>query len=286
MKQSISAWAFLLAVLWLTATTPAWAIAPQNQIPSCYAANKITPSGPVIEKDYVILIDQTTMLDSELKTALANMVRTMVKPGNAVSIMKFSAYTQGRYMDLASYGEIEAPLPAKVRNSIGVKVLKSFDACMIGQQNFALKQFNSAIGRALQESSFDLKKSDVFSALAEAARVVKNTKTKQKAVLIVSDMLENSAISSFYQNNNVRLIDPIKEIKGVQDANLLGDFSGASVYVMGAGLVPEAGNGKKEAKYRDPKTLGALKKFWSNYFDLSNAKLMDFGTPALLTAIP
>lgn len=286
MKLSNRTGASLLAALWLGASAPAWAVAPQNQIPSCYTANKLTPSGPVITQDYIVLIDQTTMLDNELQMSLAGMLRSMVKPGSAITVLTFSAFTQGRYMNLAGYGELEAPMNDKVRNSIGVKVLKNFDGCMAGQKNFALKLFNGVVGKALQGSSFDLKKSDVLSALAEASRVVKNTKTQHKTVLIVSDMLENSTISSFYQNNNVRQIDPAKELKKVEDANFLGNFGNASVYVMGAGLVPETGKGKSEAKYRDPKTLGALKRFWADYFQKSNARLMDFGTPALLTAIP
>lgn len=59
---------------------------------------------------------------------------------------------------------------------------------------------------------------------------------------------------------------------------MLGDFSGADIYVMGAGVVPE--NGK--AVYRDPKTMQALKSFWRSYFEKSNAVLVEFGQPALL----
>jgi hypothetical protein len=54
--------------------------------------------------------------------------------------------------------------------------------------------------------------------------------------------------------------------------------------VLGAGLLAEDAKQTKGI-YRDPKTMGALQQFWQGYFEKSNAKLIEFGQPALLNPI-
>ncbi len=265
------------------------AAAPQNQIPSCYIANKITTYASSVDQQFFILLDQTVLLDAYLQKALADSARSVLTPGTAFTILRFSAFSQGRYLDVVAAGVLEKPIPDKERDSISVKALKLFDACMKGQQEYGVKLALAAIGDTIQQSSSDLAKSDVIGSLTETSRIVKVSQTPRRIVLVVSDMLENSSISSFYANNSVRKIDPVKELKAVEANSLFGDFGGASVFVMGAGLIPEdlPGNGSKKVKiqYRDPKTLIALKQFWSDYFVRSNAKLEEFGMPALLAPI-
>jgi hypothetical protein len=70
-----------------------------------------------------------------------------------------------------------------------------------------------AINTSFGNSSSDIARSDIYKSLQELARnVVAPSRAKNKTVFIVSDMLENSSVSSFYANNGVRLIDPKAEI--------------------------------------------------------------------------
>lgn len=112
-----------------------------------------------------------------------------------------------------------------------------------------------------------------------SVNVIAPIETKRKIVILASDMLENSTITSFYANNTIRQISPSKELNTIKTSGLFGNFGGAEMYVVGAGMT----NGAK--KYVDPKKLNALKSFWSDYFASSNANLKYFGTPALKTAI-
>lgn len=250
-----------------------------NQIPSCYAANKMEVVAPTIQHEVLILIDETTVLDENLQNALFSISQSLIAPGVKFSILSFSAFAQGRYLSTKVSGVLELPLLKEARSSVGVKVLKNFDACMAGQAHYALSLAAKAEKLVLQAASSDLQKSDVIASLAEVSRLVKNSTIQKKTVLVVSDMLENSTVSSFYANNNVRHIDPVKEINIASKAKMLGDFSGADIYVMGAGVVPEKG----KAVYRDPKTMAALKSFWTEYFNKSNGNLVEFGMPALLS---
>lgn len=274
-----------LALLALGASAAA---APVNQIPSCYAAGKLEIQPAPVQRAFFIVLDETVVLDDELKRALWDLVRPLVRPGTDVSIYRFSAYSQGKYLDVVASGVLEMPIPAGVRDSVSVPKLKTFDACMNGQAQYGLTLTRNAIGKVLAGSTFDLANSDIDGSLFALSKVVKESKAPTRTVLLVSDMLENSTVSSFYQNKGVRNIDPSAELKKVEAAKLFGDFGGASVYVMGAGLIePAAGpaRGARPVQYRDTKTMSALQQFWTRYFERSNAKLEAFGTPALLTVI-
>lgn len=261
------------------------AAAPINQIPSCYVAGKLDTQSSPAQRALFIVLDETVVLDDELKRSLWDLVKPIIKPGIDVSIYRFSAYSQGRYLDVVASGTLEAPIPAGTRDSISVPKLKTFDACMNGQVQYGLTLTRNAIGKILAASTFDLAKSDIDGTLFALSKVVKDTKAPIRTVLLVSDMLENSTVSSFYQNRGVRNIDPTAELKKVETAKLFGDFGGASVYVMGAGLIQQPSGPGKAAQYRDTKTMSSLQQFWSAYFERSNARLEAFGTPVLLTPI-
>jgi hypothetical protein len=261
--------------------------APVNQIPSCYAAGKLEIKPAAAQRAFFIVLDETVILDDALKRSLWDLVKPVVAPGTEVSIYRFSAYSQGKYLDVVAAGVLEAPIPAGVRDSVSVPKLKNFDACMTGQAQYGLTLTRNAIGKVLADSSFDLAKSDIDGSLFALSKVVRESKAPVRTVLLVSDMLENSTVSSFYQNKGVRKVDPAAELKKVEAAKLFGDFGGASVYVMGAGLIqaPAGGAKAQPAQYRDTRTMNSLQQFWSGYFERSNAKLEAFGTPALLTVI-
>jgi hypothetical protein len=262
--------------------------APLNQIPSCYAANKLDIAPPTQERDVFILLDQTVVLDNDLKQSLATSVQALVTPGTSFTVVRFSAFSQGHYLDVVSTGVLELAVPDKLRSSIGVKLLKNVDACLKGQLDYGRNLAMTSVGQTLAKSTVELAKSDLFSSLAETSRVVKGATAPRRIVLLVSDMLENSTISSFYAKNRIRQIQPDVELQIVEKEKLLGDFGGASIFVMGAGIIPEVaarGGAKTPPQYRDPKTLGALKQFWSAYFSRSNGKLEEFGMPALMTPV-
>lgn len=260
-----------------------------NQIPGCYAAGKLDIKPMPAQRSLYIVLDETVVLDDSLKRSLWDLVRPQIAPGTEFSIYRFSAYSQGKYLDIVAAGALDMPIDAGLRDSVSVPKLKSFDACLKGQGDYALNMARNAIGKVLQDSSFDLAKSDIEGSLFALSKVVKESKARTRTVLLVSDMLENSTISSFYQNNGVRKIDAAAELKKVDAEKMIGDFGGASVYVMGAGLIavdPKNRNpGKLPAQYRDSRTMAALQEFWSKFFARSNAKLEEFGAPALLSVI-
>jgi hypothetical protein len=258
-----------------------------NDIPSCYAANKLKLAPPLANSELFILIDQTTPLDTALQDSVREIAGKLVKQGNSFVIASFSSFGQGRYMQIESAGAIEATIPEKDRPDISVKLLRNFDACMKGQLDYGRNIAAGAINKALGGSSPDLAKSDIMGSLKELSSRVKSSSARDKIVLVVSDMLENSGITTFYANKNVRVVDPAAELKKAEAAQMIGDFGGARVFVLGAGLLQEnvGGKNRDSGAYRDPKTMAVLRQFWEQYFSASNALVVGFGTPALLVPV-
>lgn len=255
-----------------------------NEVPSCYKANKLTVQVPAPSKEIFVLVDQTTLFDDKLQNSVFENTWGYLGVNSAYTIVGFSAFSQGRYTEVVSAGVIEPPFPAKERNSTSERLLSAFDACMKSQEAWAKKHAVEAIKKTLVAASTDLAKSDILGALKDVSALVKASPARDKVLFVVSDMLENSTVSSFYAGNTkVRMVDPAKELAAAGKANMFGDFAGARVFVLGAGLIGAAGDSK--STYRDPKTMNALREFWVQYFEKSGAKLEQFGQPALLQPI-
>jgi len=124
-----------------------------------------------------------------------------------------------------------------------------------------------------------------MASIKDLSQRVRVSVAKEKIVFIVSDMLENSSISSFYSASNLRLIDPAQELRKAQAAQMIGDFNGARVFVLGAGIVGENTKQPGKTPYRDPKAISALREFWISLLSHSNATVVEFGAPSLLSAV-
>lgn len=271
----------LLASVLIAATlSPAAMATSANALPSCYSALKQEAKTPSTE--VFVLVDQTTPLDAVLQQMLATNLGNFLKPGQAFSLLQFSAFTQGKYAQVVTSAALDANLPDAERNAVNKTMLTKFDSCMKQQPKLAMQLATQALQAAFSGTSGDVAKSDILASLKDISATVRQSAASRRVVILASDMLENSTVTSFYSNNAVRKIDPTKEMATVTAARMSADFGGAKVYVLGAGLLA---NGKQAKSYRDPKTLNALGDFWREWFAKSNAELVEFGTPALLNPV-
>lgn len=247
--------------------------------------DKMLPPFPPTARELLVVVDQTTPLSPALQQLVANNIKPFLVAGNSFSVVVFSAYTQNHYTDLLTSGKLEAMLPSEVRNDVAKPVLAKLDLCQQRQPQQAAQAAGQALRAAYQGTSGNIAKSDIFASLKSISSVIKQSTAPEKIVLIVSDMLENSSVANFYadQGRSVRNLIPAREIRVVEDNHLLADFGGARIYVIGAGLL--ADEVAHNRSYRDPKTMQSLSAFWSEYFNKSNAKLVEFGQPALLNPI-
>ncbi len=255
-----------------------------NDVPSCYVANRIEFKLPAPDREIFVLIDQTTLFDEKLQNSILASTWDFIRVNTAFTVVNFSAFSQGRYTEVTAAGTVEPPYPERARESTSVRLLKTFDSCMKGQEAWAKNHAVASIKTAFIAADANLAKSDILAALKDVSNRVKASRAREKVLFVASDMLENSSISSFYASSSkVRLIDPLKELAIVERAGIIGDFGGVRVVVLGAGLIGPSGDSK--ATYRDPKTMNALHEFWKLLFEKSNARLEQFGQPALLRPI-
>lgn len=280
----IRPFAAALAALALAFAAAAPAQARDGDVPSCYAANRMAEPVPLPRRAVFLLIDETTLLNQSLQASAWQAVAPLVAPGTELTVVRFSAYSQSRYTSTVFSGLVEEGVAEGDRHAIGVKKLRQFDECLAGQRGFVVKKLQAAMAQGFSGASVDLAKSDVLAAMSDVSVSVRASRAAQKIVVVVSDMLENSTVSSFYERNGMRAIDPAAEMGRVRKAGLLGDFDNARIWVMGAGLIASDTTGKK-AVYRDPIRLKALQNFWTDYFAQSKGNLVDFGTPELKQSI-
>ncbi|HQT25588.1 MAG TPA: hypothetical protein PLK99_03210 [Burkholderiales bacterium] len=258
-----------------------------NQIPSCYKANQIQPLGPLYDKLFVVMIDQTVMLDAPLQKQVLQSIETMIQPGTRYVIGEFSAFSQGHYLNIVASGIAEAPIPASQIGNIPIDEVDPFNKCMSDQLNFARLSAEKSAYIAMQAATSSLDQSDILLAMKDISTPIRDETAVKKVMLAVTDGLENSTVTSFYGHGTARNINPAAEMRKVESANMTGDFGGAKIYVLGGAAEPPATSGTKAARdgYRDPQMLMHLQDFWNSYFRASDASLVEFGTPALVMRI-
>ena len=261
----------LLAVLILSSLLFA-----RNDVPSCYKALKMENPDPVPAKELFILIDQTTPIDKNMMIFTYKNMMKFIKNGYAVTIASFSSNANGKYTDVAYSGKLEALLPKNAKFDIAKKSLRKYEGCMNGQYKFAKKKATKALVRTLKGANKKLPHSDIIKSLDDISdHIIKPSSAKEKVVLLVSDMIEHSSITSFYSKGSLKKVNTKTEMGKVKKSDYMADFDGAKIYVIGAGMV-------SKKSYRDSKTLKTLTDFWKSYFQATNAKLQAIGTPMLL----
>lgn len=250
----------------------------RNDIPDCYGYAKVDEfRQPGSGRELTVIVDQTVPMPESIQKAAWGQINRFVAPGDKVRLYSFSAFLPEQFMQLRFAGELNQPLAGKVRDSVGMQSLRSFDKCVAEQQAFFRKKFGQAFVSTLREASEDIPRSEIFHSLRDIGSDLAGQQADQRVILLLSDMLENSDFGSFYANHRIRDLHVQAELKRVAEKQLFADLQGARVYVAGAGLVTKD---VKQA-YRSGKTMELLQDFWQGYFEGSNASLAAFGSPSL-----
>ena len=262
----------------LPPVSPASISPDRNDIPSCYHFAKLDEyadkPGP---RELVIIIDKTTALNDELRLAARDAAEHFIRRGDEVLIYQFSAYSKTDFLRLPFRGRLEVDMPTSKRNSIGQDDLRVFDRCIAEQAGFFKTLFEAKFDASTGRTTANFEKSEILFSLKQIAADLHKRRVDHRVILLISDLLENSDFSSFYQNNQVRPIDPKTEMERVKKEDLLSDFDRAKVYIHGAGLI----DASSRRSYRSGVTIKALQRFWMDYFSQSNATVEAFGSPDL-----
>lgn len=250
----------------------------RNDIKSCYDFAKINSDKALIVpgRNLFVAIDGTFAPDINIKQSVHKKVHMFLQPGDKITIITFSAYVKDFYTDVLFSGRLDTDI-AK-RDEVSKKNLLVFDSCMNKQTQFVKNKVDTYIKNAFKPNDISVPKTEIISTLSQviAPQIAAETEGR-KLLLLVSDMVENSDLTSFYSNNTLKVIEPEQEIQKVEKMNMLADFLKADIYIIGAGWVPQVSKG-----FRGSQVMVPLKQFWQKYFELSNAQLKEFGQPMLM----
>ncbi|KDM91863.1 hypothetical protein [Photobacterium galatheae] len=253
----------------------------RNDVPSCTETVPSEYYQLSNEREFVILVDKTMAhsLDKEIKSELYQGIKRFIQPGDKVQLVEFSSFVQDSYIKVAFNGQLDTPIHDDHKKYVKKSVLKQLDKCLDKQHQFMLSKLGQGLKSAF-EAQAKPTNTELIGALSDISnQILVNSTAQRKVVLLISDMLENSDISSFYKNNKTQLIHPAQELEKFRASEVFANFNQADVYVIGTGVIP--GN----QQYISSQKMNRLERFWKGYFEQSNAKLLGFGKPMLLTDI-
>ncbi len=255
---------------------------PRRHASSCY--ERVGVKQP-LEAMLFVAIDETVGLDEHFIKRVENHVQSWMKPGRAVKIFRFSAGVRQRYAEPVAEASIDPPADEEMLYDLPIRVARLLRICLEKRTALQKVRANNIIHQAMESifssSNKEIPHSDIIYNIRTLAGLVRQSRVKRKIVLIVSDMLENSSITSFYAKGHVRSISPDKEMEKVKQADMLADFSpGVTVYVMGLGYF-WSGDGASQERYLDPKRAERIIRFWKRYFEASHARIGEIGHPLI-----
>jgi hypothetical protein len=254
----------------------------QTPIPDCYAESGIGIDPPAPSRALFALVDQTTGLDDRLRDKVRGSFVGLMGPGTQFTVSTFSAFSRGHYTTIVETGTLQAQVAEDRRPSLPVRRLEALDACLDRQREIAGAHARAALAGAMSAEASTFTNSEIMASLSQLSEAVRAAPGRDKMVLLVSDLLEHSSITSFYQNRAIRPVDAAAEMAKAESQDLFGDFNGAAIVVVGAGLLaPESTRGAT----RDTGSLGALRRFWEQWLERSNGRLVAYGQPDLVAPV-
>jgi hypothetical protein len=261
-------------MLFMLLACAATAVQGANLLPQCRGG--AIPQAGAPETALFIAVDSTTPLDADLRQQVMDNVKPFLAAGNTIALMVFPSVEKTPQPELLLSGRLDAPLDSAARAALPKSLLSRFDQCLLTQKQMARQYTAQALKRLFDTGRGSTGRTEVMGSMRALSLAVQASAARNKVVLVVSDMLEHSSASDFYADHRrtVRRVDPKQELQVAGSHHLFGDFGGARVYVLAAGLLAEDGKIKPE---RDQRAMRQLHDFWSGYFGKSHAQLVGFG---------
>jgi hypothetical protein len=250
----------------------------ENDFKTCYGYFSSGVESNAATDELLVLIDQTTNLDLNLKSMVNKKIRAWMLPGRKLNVITFSTYEDDDYTKRLVSGQLDSLLTSDQEYKLPKSEIRLFNSCIRKQELFATKLLNEALESALNGADVKIKNSEIIGNLYRISEsLIKSSPVKNKYVLIVSDMLENSKSLSFYKDGTVYIQSADDALNAVKSNGFLPDFSDAKIYVLGAGFGSRG--------YKNAATMKNINLFWSKFFEASNSTLIGWGQPELFEEI-
>ncbi|MBM3163721.1 MAG: hypothetical protein FJZ79_10560 [Chlorobi bacterium] len=232
-----------------------------------------------------VLVDQSVSYDSAMMSRAMRLAGEWMAEGRAVEVYSFSSALPGRYTTRITGGRVDDTPTDTFLDNLKRSERERFTLLHERQGVIAKKAVLNSMMEAFRGSNNDIYRSDIVRTLKELSGHIASYRAGTKNILLVSDMMENSSMASFYNKGKTRLIDPPKELQRVAAKQMIGNFGGkVRVYILGLGFynaeaVPESEN------YLDVDRINAIAAFWRSWFRSSGAYVVETGKPMMFGTI-
>jgi len=229
-----------------------------------------------------VLIDQSFKTDNNLRVNTNSIIDKWLGYGKYVEVYSFSSAIPGRYLKRITGGRVDDNVREdEIENTLIRSVREDYQLYHNLQEKEARKAVNRALLEVYNGVDERIPYTDIFRSLTEVAEHVKNYKSNNKILLIVSDMLENSTIDSFYSSGGIKNINVENENMMIKKIGMVPDFgNNVTVYIIGLSY-HDLGS-RNQSGYYDPIKVKLLKEFWRQYFLSSGCKIGEIGSPMIM----
>lgn len=242
----------------------------------CYDTAGLAAHRPPLARDVMVAVDETTVVPDDLRETLHGMLGAMLRPGDRVTVIAFSSFNRNHYLREVMVRTIEQAPPQSVQMNMPSRKLKALLPCVTGNQKTALDEVKTTAMLLVEKATADISHSEIVMSMRELGLRLRTSPAKDRLMLIVSDGIEHSSVTSFYRNRGLREIGPTDELAKVRKKNAIADLGGTRVFWFGGGL------GASTDGYLDQTRLLHLETFWSGYIKESKGTLVSFGKPSLM----
>jgi len=258
--------------------------AQANQIPfprTSYEAIGKSSELKTPEAALFVVADESVGFDKNMIMRADQMMVEWLEPGRSVEVVRFSSGVKGRYTEVVTSGRLDPEPSEDFVNQLKRSELSKFQSYHRRQLKIAKIQAQKALLSIIQTSNKSVPYSDIVSNMKYISGHIKQFNAKRKVILVISDMFENSSVTTFYSKGHVKNINPDREIKKVSEAGMQADFGeNVTVYVLGLGYF-WSGEGSGKEKYLDPKRASKVAAFWTKYFEAGHAQVGEIGMPLM-----
>lgn len=267
-----------LAAAMLASPISAEVIPPH--LPTCFELINKEGDSPPVSESMSVLIDQTVGFKPKEIDEIKRHITSWMTPGRELVIYSFSSNRGDQNIALVYRIRANPSADQSWKDWLKRSLREKYEHCEKEQPRESRRRAGYVVESILNKSDSSIPKSEILFSLQLASGMIRASNAKRKIVFLASDMLENSALLSFYQGGKLRKIDPESSLQAVKRNNLLADFGGAEVYIYGTGYLSTSGSSGVGLDRMKP-----LLDFWKKYFALSNSVPLEFGTPSLLGTV-
>lgn len=233
---------------------------------------------PKPHRELFLVVDRTMVgaLDQTIKRDIYDHVQHYLRSGDKVQLIEFSSVQGGYYTQVTFSGMLDHNLNDEQRYTLAKSKLKYYQRCQTQQRQYLFRQF----GHALIDVFKPLPKApntEIVASLKDIGqKLIARSTAEHRTLLIVSDMLENSDVTSFYRRGRPRSIDTHIEINKFKHHKMQSNLMGTDVYIIGLGLM------ENSSDYLSPTLRHQYAEFWRSYLELSGGYVRAIGQPNLL----